>query len=356
MTKFLINNFMLALTISIALSASAQAPTPFKAVSASPTAVSFPIPRFKYLDDKFYSESFSFVGDLDDGGFLQVQFAVTNFGFSGSKGSIRIVYVSRGGALTREIIEVGSEEQRAINGGVEFGGNSLVLEGGQYKITAKGERIEVNVGYIPYSPAFRPGNGRIYFGSEKKFYDITVLFLSARLTGEISIAGEKIALKGFATANNSYGNQAPQKQAKRWFRYMKVRGDNPALFTIIYPEEGEPIGWFISADGNALGGFSLLPRLLYSGSRKAPDSAFGYEIPDKVMLKLDDNEAIKIVAESPSVFFKQDVISDLGYILGMLAKQFIQPESYTLRYSGKMHYNGETISAPALVEITFITK
>ena len=342
--------------LGFALPAFSQAPTQYEAISASPTALSTPIPKFKYLNDSDYAESFSFVADLEDGGFFQVQFALTNIGIGKRNGSIRVVYVDKAGKHTQEIIAVSSQEQETLQNGIKFGESKLTLQGGKYFVSIMGKEMRATAEYTPYTPAFRPGNGRIYFGGKSKFYDMTALFVRGRVIGEAEFGGETRRFKGFATADNTYSNQNPRNRDTRWFRMKKVREDPALLFTVLYPAQGAPVGWLVIANGNKLEALDLSPQPAYKDFIEAPESRFGYKIPTKVALKPEAIEDLKITAELKGVYFRQDVIGEMGGFVGFFVRQAVQPESYTLKYETDLVYKGVPRRSNALVEITFVTK
>ncbi|GAB4290317.1 MAG: hypothetical protein Kow0090_03380 [Myxococcota bacterium] len=334
----------------------AAPPISLEKTSDAPPSLPHSKPRFKYLDSRYYAESYSFVGDLDDGGFFQAQFAVTNIGFASHKGSMRAVYVDKEGVHRQEVVKFEREEQIEIEDGFRFGQSSLTFKENEYRVRIEGESFKGEVSYAPQTSSFRPGNGRVYYDGKKGFYDITVLFLKARFQGEIQVEGKKINLSGFAAGLDTYGTHPPNKQAKRWFRYFKVSGEPASLFTVWHPEEGGVIGWFVVSENGKLAEYSVKPHFYISGEAKAPKSEFGYAVPERFKLKLEDNEEIEVFGNYSGTVFRQDVFSDLGGVLSFIAKRFIQPESYTLRYNGEIKYKGKLYSAPALVEITFLSK
>jgi hypothetical protein len=201
-------------------------------LALAPAAMATPPLRPIWNPSGSYGESFTFVGDLDDGTYVQLTFSITNLGPGSAKGICRALVVGPGGGAWKAGKRFSNEEWdykagpttgaerltigpcAAWNG--EASGAEIPLEGGRVRL-AFAEQLRV-----------RAPPTAIQVGEDR--YRTEVLLYRAGVKAEVSLPGEPPrALAGAGYVDHSRGTVPPKDLARRWVRFRGLRGERGLL-------------------------------------------------------------------------------------------------------------------------------
>ena len=285
-----------------------------------------------------YGESFTLVADLEDGGYLQLTFSLTNLGPGPTKAICRALVVLPGGVVWRESqrftgsgwsYRTGSAEYLSVGpclvwSGPSASGARVSLGGGKLKVTAEAPLRELG---FPRS-AVRVG---------EDLFESEVLLQGTPARVELALPGEAArAVAARAYADHSRGTVPPKELARRWVRFRAL-GDEGRL--LLLGREGrdgrlDPL-WACGDPEHCRRGRSL--RIERGG---AGDAAF------RVLLEGD--EPIEIRSES--LLYRDAPIEELGLLGKVLAPFFGSPVTYVMRAAAWM--DGERVQGILEVELS----
>lgn len=195
------------------------------------------------IDDELYSETYSWMADLDDGTYVLAQMLVTNIGPGDRNAACRYIVASSSGSTSDGKSYDEGEWSKILNG----------FRVGKCRLSAdaNGARmhIEVNDATIDLTTstpfvARRPPSGQVQVPSGR--YGVEVLATHHDVTVALKLDGKPRSAKGRGFINHSRATALPGKVARRWVRFRAVRGDEPWVVHARLP-----------ADGSAATGFTI---------------------------------------------------------------------------------------------------
>ncbi len=210
---------------------------------------------------------------------------------------------------------------------VEAGPNYIKGAYPKYALHIEDEALTLRLAIQDLAPGWRPGNGRVFFGSRKeKFYDVVVAHSRARVSGECRLKGDSrfTPLSGMLYGDHSYVNLMPTEQAVNWY---SLRAFGPTMSVnyveFVTPETygSQRIPWVQIVDNN---------RILYATcnvgqqlSNFQTDQETGYQYPTRIELRIDEPQCrMKVAIDALRSLERFDVFSDLNPTLRVLAKTF----------------------------------
>lgn len=181
-------------------------------------------PSFLAADN--YAETYTFVGDLDDGGYVQVQLSVTNLGPGSGRGLCRALWVPPAGAPFTAHARVDRDQ---VAHGRDDGGGEWLRIGPCRADAAVALAVEATVGGRTVRLAFdRPAR------PERPPDDVATVGGQRHRT-ELLVAGGPVrasrdgpggaVVHGGGYADHSLSLVTPKALARRWVRFRALRGD-----------------------------------------------------------------------------------------------------------------------------------
>ncbi len=283
----------------------------------------------------FYSQEYSFTGWLEDGGEFGAEFLISNVGIGGIKGGVNAWYrPGNGGKKLKASLQKKKGQwswQNSPAPGMKVGGSSFTAEPGKATIAISEGELQAEAQFINILPPWRPGSGRVHFGSARKdYYDVTLLAPKAQVKGKVLIDGEWKEFTGYGYADHKATTVAPQEQAKTWIRFRAYEGD----WTIISQEfilpsslGGGRIPWIIIGYKDRLVFQSLTHTL--TPQNIVEDKKFSYIYPmglDFAGKEGDRTLAGKVTATR--LTDRADLLSGLGAIERAVVSRFSKPVGY----------------------------
>lgn len=268
-----------------------------------------------------YGESFTFIADLDDGGYVQLTLSVTNLGPGGTKGLCRGLVVPAQGAPWR------ASDRFARDAIAYDEGPPERLAVGPCRVTVRDDATGVEVpledGHVHLELAARPARraGReatVAVGEDR--YRTEVLLYRVPARAEIALPGRpRQTAPGAGYADHSRGTIAPRELAARWVRFRALRGPTALLVLGREGHDGRfgPL-WACRGEERCGGGDAF--RVERSAGARAP--AFRVEV---------DGAGAPLELRSGALLYRDAPVEDLG-VLGKLVAPFTgSPVTYVFR-------------------------
>jgi len=189
---------------------------------AAPASANPPLQPAKLSEDE-YAETFTFVADLSDGTYLQVQFTITNLGPGDGTGVCR--------ALAKRPKEPAwSSSERVGSKGWNFRveGEDQVLQVGpcSARSGASGTKVRApldgRVVEVTFPKAVREGASPASMTLDGRTYDSTILQAFATVTARLEGFPMEAKLEGAGFAARARSNVAPASVARTWVRFRTV--------------------------------------------------------------------------------------------------------------------------------------
>jgi hypothetical protein len=269
-----------------------------------------------------YAESFSFVADLEDGGYVLLQLGVSNIGPGKGHGICRGLYVPSAGAKWNVSTLERNDGWRydATRDRLEVGGCSAELAADATIVTVAldGGRAELRFGARPSSTM--PPGADIKLGGGR--HRTELWFTRAPVTLQLTLgdAAPK-AIAGAGYADHAASDLDPLKLARSWVRFRALRRDAPVLLLARQPLEGDT---WTPAWSWQKGAFTPLPRALLTREGEGEATRF--------VAELADASGKTWTARATRLLHRHAPVAELGGGIGRLLTPFVgSPVSYTFR-------------------------
>ncbi|MFO0724765.1 MAG: hypothetical protein U1E65_13370 [Myxococcota bacterium] len=273
------------------------------------------------LSSDNYGESYSFIADLEDGGYLLLQLGVSNVGPGSGHGICRALYVAaNAGPWTANTIvgsgdwgfkDEGGEERLSIGPcDARIGKDATTI-----RVPLEGARMELKIEGRPAS-IMPPGAHMKIAGGQHRS---EIWFPAAKAEATIQPKdGEAKQVKGVAYGDHSCSDVDPGKIAKRWVRFRALRAEVPVL--ILGRED--PSGAFGPVWMRSGADFSQLTRyeVARSGDKAKPALTINLSAGDK-----------KLEIKSERFLFRYAPVEEIGAIGSIIAPFVGAPTSFTMR-------------------------
>lgn len=178
-----------------------------------------------------YSESYTFVADLDDGGYVQLTLSATNLGPGSMKSICRAVVVPAQGGAWKASAREGRDAIRWADGDVErltVGACSAWTGGGASGVEAKLEGGVVRLSFGAPLKAQSPREALVRVGDDR--YQSEVLLYRAPVTARLALPGQAPReTGGGGYVDHSRCTVPPKQLAQRWIRFRALRGQRGLL-------------------------------------------------------------------------------------------------------------------------------
>ncbi|HYZ88362.1 MAG TPA: GtrA family protein [Myxococcales bacterium] len=295
----------------------------------------------KLLPEAFYSESYSFLFQADDGSFARVQFLVSNAGLEGHGGAAaRAVLVTPGGKTIEDAEAFESGQWRVLReGAIEMGANSLTMgPDASHHLHFAGKKLVFDATVTPQTKALRPGGGRVTFDAGgRAVFDQTIFALRSKFDGTVwsSDRGGR-RLRGDCYADTSYSTVPAYKSASLWYRMeaFDESDDGAAALAVLIPPQGSRApaqGWLYTTKGDHPEVRSSEVKLSFEQPRRETGGRFEYDVPQRVQAVAlgARGEKITVSIEAKRLLYKEDVLGEMGPLSRFLVSIMAAPMTYT---------------------------
>jgi hypothetical protein len=269
-----------------------------------------------------YGESFTFIGDLDDGTFVLVQLSLTNIGPGSHTGICRATVLKQGQRAWTPQKKVGSGEWRydAATGTLRVGACSARSAGGVTRVDAPLDGGRVVLEYAQELQPTSPGDSDVEVASARYRHEVTLAFSRLTATVQRPKAAEQ-SFTGGGYADHSRSTIAPAKLAKRWVRFRALRGGERLVLLAREGQDGEfgPVyAWEEGTQPRPLEHFTL--------ARQGEKERSVW----KVELFGGESQAA-MVLRSTSLLQRSAPVEDLGVLGGLVKPVVGSPVTYLHR-------------------------
>jgi hypothetical protein len=271
-----------------------------------------------------YGESFTFIGDLDDGTYVQLSLALTNFGPGGTKGLCRALVVRPGAKPWNASTRVGKEGWGWSDGEAErfkVGPCAAWIEG---ETTAA--LVPLDGGTVKLVFADRPvrrsqlRDAAVVVSGD--LYRSEVLLFRSPLTATLALPGTKeVTVAGAGFADHGRSTIPPKDLARRWVRFRALRGERGLVLLGREGHDGAFKPLWACEDRDRCRDFERF-RLERQGAGKSP--SFRVALGGEAHV-----EGLSIA--SGTLLYRDAPVEDLG-ILGKLVAPIVgSPVTYVYR-------------------------
>jgi len=198
-----------------------------------------------------YAETFTFVGDLDDGTYVQLQLAITNIGPGQGTGLCRALVKRPGAAAWTSHARVSRREWRHEAGAA----GELLTVGTCTAASGDGTRVRVALGGrtvaldFPEASTERAWPAAVQQGVRQ--YRAVVLQAFTPVTARLDGFGDAGPLAGGGYADHSRSDLAPTALARRWVRFRALRPPHQLLVLGRQQPDGAWVAGWIWRRGEA---------------------------------------------------------------------------------------------------------
>ncbi|NMO14520.1 hypothetical protein HPC49_02070 [Pyxidicoccus fallax] len=268
-----------------------------------------------------YGESFTFIGDLEDGTFVLVQLSVTNLGPGSRHGICRASVLKPGQKAWTPQKKVGEREWRydAMTGTLQVGACSARSAGGFTRVEAPLDNGRVALEYAaPVAPQ-SPEGSEVEVGNARYRHEVTLAFSPLRATVQLP-KGTEATYSGGGYADHTRSTIAPAKLAKRWVRFRALRGDERLVLLAREGQDGEfgPVyTWEEGATPRPLEYFTL--------NREGAKERSAWKV------ELHSGGGAAAVLRSTSLIQRSAPVEELGVLGGLVRPVVGSPVTYLHR-------------------------
>jgi hypothetical protein len=278
------------------------------AIAASPAGAG-PL-GFAPADRGAYGESYTFIADLDGGGYVQLSLGLTNVGPGGLKGICRAVVAEAGGPPAVASERVGADAWRADAARVEVGPCRARVDGAATVVEASLPGLSVRLRFEgAAAPGAAPG-GSAVVGGER--YQTEVLAFRAPVAARVERSGGAgRELRGAGFADHTRSTVAPRELADRWVRFRALRSERPLLVLVREGRDGS-LGPALACEA---GGCRAVTRLAVERAPGDPDDA-------RALLRLELDGGAPPLQLRPGVLLYRDAPVEALGLLRVVARLF----------------------------------
>lgn len=268
-----------------------------------------------------YGESFTFIGDLEDGTFVLVQLSVTNLGPGSRTGICRASVLRPGQRAWTPQKKVGAKEWSydAATRTLQVGPCSARADGGSTRVEAPLDGGRVALEYAAPVEPRAPEGSDVEVGSARYRHEVTLAFSPLRATLQLPKSAEETRVGG-GYADHTRSTIAPAKLARRWVRFRALRGGERLVLLAREGQDGEFGPVYEWEEGES-------PRLLehFTLSREGAKERSVWKVQ-----VFGDGEAA-LVLRSTSLLQRSAPVEDLGVLAGLVRPVVGSPVTYLHR-------------------------
>jgi len=302
--------------------------------------------------NEFYSEWWSFIFSLENKYGAYVQFLLSNLGKGDGRAYVR-AHLSTPEGLKIQKKDEFDEKQWSYEKDkflIRIGENLVSGNLQGFVLKVKNDSFEAEFKVSPLVPAYKPGNGRVQYGSSKeRYYEYHVIAPVAEVSGKVRIQGEENerSVSGLMFVEHVATTLGMHEQARQWVRFRSFNknrvflfsqilpppeyGDNPARFVVLF-EKGQKIFEALNED--------VVVRL---ASFKEDEKKKGYFVPWVAEISGKGKNRFGIKAQA--ITGREDYLEEVGSVTRFIISRFAKPVLYSFDalFSGEVEVQGRLI-------------
>ncbi|MGK0361058.1 MAG: hypothetical protein ACI9U2_003376 [Bradymonadia bacterium] len=274
-----------------------------KSASLEPIVTGLLVPQ--PVDQETYAETLTAMAVLDDGGYLQVQLAISNIGIGSGKGACRVLWVPAKGTPQTAQTTVDREGWSARPDRLKVGRCSATITEGLYTVHAPLDppvRIELHATPQRHHP---PGH-RIQADDDFHVTEVLVPFANAT----VHIGDTRRSGRGYADRSRS--TALPGDLATRWVRVRRLSSAGLLMLSRT-PPSGPPQVW-----------------RWREGKTAEPASLVAERVGDAWRITAPGTPPIL----TEGLIYRHAPVEDQGMLSGMIRAIIGNPVTYTYRIPG----------------------
>lgn len=319
---------------------------------------------FHPLKDFSYTESWFFLARLDQGYILYATIFITNMGLSRFSPGVEFSIFTPEGERLAVKKEYKKSNLSALSDKYYVEVEKNLVEGlhPDYHLHLEENGIIVDLSFKSLHPMWRMGDGKIYFGEDrKKFWSFVVPCPSALVSGVIDTGGKRVEVKGVGYHDHSLLNIPATSFSKEWHNIHIFSEDVTVniLDMVLTGKYGGKNTGFAAAFFSE-GSICQSKKYVVSTGEPVADKEFGYSYPMRIDFGLEGADcSLKGVLLGKKLIEKMDILSNLHPISRGFVKTFIaNPVYYRVLSDFEMEYPAQkgssALRGKALYEIIFI--
>jgi hypothetical protein len=178
-----------------------------------------------------YGESYTFIADLEDGGYVQATLGLTNVGPGGVKGLCRVVVVAPGQAVISTGVRVGSGAWHADGTRLAIGPCQARVEGSETVVEAALPDLAIRLAFAAAAaPGAAPG-AEATVGADRYQTEVLLYRVPAGLH-LVPTQGPARSGTGAGYVDHTRTTVPPRALATRWVRFRSLRAERPMLLLL----------------------------------------------------------------------------------------------------------------------------
>ena len=278
-------------------------------------------------DGEQYQETLTFVAELEDQTYIQVQLGISSVGPGDNYGACRALVVPKGGSAWQHAVKVDSDAWYVDDSGAPTlsMGRCSVVVGDEIEVTVPFEEGEVHLSIRGQLRPVEPPGSRIHI-KKGRFYHYYVAIPFAPVEARWRIAGgAESKASGVAYSDKLKTNALPADAAKYWFRARILDYPEPFLALVRVPRDGEPEAWtWKHGDAKPVRATAVVTEVGRSEDKKEP----------LLRAELVPEGGTPIAFESQGQIFRFSAVEQMGLLKGRLVRTIIgNPVTRTFRAS-----------------------
>jgi hypothetical protein len=185
-----------------------------------------------------YGESFTFIGDLDDGTFVLVQLSVTNIGPGSRNGICRATVLRPGRSAWTPQARLGGKAWRYDEATATFQMGTCTAHASDsgLRVEAPLENGRVVLEYAAKPAPQSPEGSVVEVGGDRYRHEVLLTATPVKVTLQFP-KGDEETLSGGGYADHTRSTIPPAKLARRWVRFRALKGGGQHL--VLLAREGQ---------------------------------------------------------------------------------------------------------------------
>jgi hypothetical protein len=318
------------------------------------------------LGGEFYNDRYTIEAYLEDGSEVYSSVFISNFGM----GDQKLKFKSRVKLSDKRVLRGGDAEKAKDDW--KFTKSPFSLEADGQKISGTPEKLLVSgsgEGYtfeLTYEASvapWKPGNGRVTFGSADKFVETIHIQPKSTVTGWIEVDGQRKEVKGYGYAQRTFGNVAPHEQATRQLDIRAIDGDMVLYmrhFKVPAESGGAEMGYILVAKGGKIVFQSTDFEPQFADFAVDDKHENKYEVPQKVLVSdSQGGSTLKLGIVAKKQRKREDKREKSSAMEKAVISRFAKPVTYTYSAAFEVEVSGSNAAkgkGKAVFEMHHINK
>lgn len=283
-----------------------------------------------------YGDKYTFNADFGERGSMYVSLTIANLGFGDHKMEAK-GRLTLDGKTFRWKKKLDDDEWSNTSGRLNVKAGPVTMSGTPdrlvFEVTSGSNSMQMV--FTPIAQPWRPGNGRVVYGSDRKVSDYTV-FPLCKVVGSVTMDGVAAEVSGTGYGTRSWSELAIYEQARWTLEFRGISGDRTVYIRELSPSadyERTRVAYLLITKGKEI----LFESFDYTFS---PTSIFtdtqhenGYRVPESfTIVAKDTNDASRLMRgkfTKKRLRKRSDELSRMNTALRMIVRRFSKPVSYS---------------------------